>query len=270
MSDISSGPSHPLHERRMLQKLRDLYYGDHAAGRRFRYGLIAFDIFTVLIFLVEAFLPGQWWAKPVDMMLGILLIIDFVFRLYVERNRRRYLLHWSTVADLIVIVSLLAPVFAENLAFLRVARALRLLRSYQLLRDLRAESQWFRSHENVIQASVNFFVFLFVVTSVVYVTQHDRNPGVSTYVDALYFTVTTLTTTGFGDITLKDTVGKLLSVVIMIVGVSLFLQLIKAIFRPPKVRFTCTDCGLLMHDRDAVHCKHCGKVLAIPSEGDDL
>ncbi|MGL5735596.1 MAG: ion transporter [Beijerinckiaceae bacterium] len=259
-----------MHERRLLQKLRSLYYGDHTAGRRFRYGLIAFDIFTILVFVIEAIFPGQWWAKPVDITLGMLLIGDFLFRLYVERNRRRFLLHWSTLADLVVIVSLLAPLLTENLAFLRVVRALRLLRSYQLLRDLRAESAWFRSNENVIQASVNFFVFLFVVTSIVFVTQSAKNAGINTYVDALYFTVTTLTTTGFGDITLKDTGGKLLSVLIMIVGVSLFLQLIKAIFRPPKVRFTCDDCGLLMHDRDAVHCKHCGKVLAIPSDGDDL
>ena len=270
MSASDPAPSHPLEERRLLQRLRRLYYGDHAAGRRFRYGLIAFDVLTIAVFMLEAFFPAANWIKPVDMALGLLLLLDFAFRLYVERNRRKYILHWATLADLVVIISLLAPALFENLAFLRVVRALRLLRSYQLLRDLRAESVWFRSNELVIQASVNFFVFLFIVTSIVFVTQHHRNPGIDTYVDALYFTVTTLTTTGFGDITLKDTGGKLLSVIIMIVGVSLFLQLLKAIFRPPKVRFTCEDCGLMMHDRDAVCCKHCGKVLAIPSDGDDL
>ena len=128
---------------------------------------------------------------------------DFSARLYAERDRRRHLLSISTLADLIVIVSLLLPFFIENLAFLRIARALRLLRSYHLLRDLRRDSPWFRQHEDIIQRTVNLLVFIFIVTSVVYVTQHVVNPQISSYVDALYFTITTFTTTGFGDITLR-------------------------------------------------------------------
>ena len=52
---------------------------------------------------------------------------------------------------------------------------------------------------------------------------------------ALYFTVTTLTTTGFGDITLRGDIGRLLAVVIMVLGVVLFLKLLQAVFRPAKV-----------------------------------
>jgi voltage-gated potassium channel len=155
----------------------------------------------------------------------------------------------------------------DNLGFLRVARALRVLRSYHLLRDLRADSAWFRRNEEVVLRALNLFVFIFVVTSVVYVTQNDINPAIRTYVDALYFTITTLTTTGFGDITLIGTGGRLLAVVIMVIGVSLFLRLLQVIFRPPKVRYECPDCGLLVHDADAVHCKHCGRVLHIQTEG---
>ena len=93
------------------------------------------------------------------------------------------------------------------------------------------------------------------------------NPAIHNYADALYFTVTTLTTTGFGDITLPGTWGRLLSVIIMIFGVSLFIRLIQVLFRPPKVEYECPDCGLRNHDADAVHCKHCGRVLHIAAEG---
>ena len=65
-------------------------------------------------------------------------------------------------------------------------------------------------------------VFLFVMTAIVYETQHWTNPQIKNYVDALYFTVTVLTTTGFGDITLQGTMGRLISVLIMIFGVTLF------------------------------------------------
>ena len=75
----------------------------------------------------------------------------------------------------------------------------------------------------------------------VYETQHRANPNIANYADALYFTVTALTTTGFGDITLPGTVGRLITVVIMIFGVTLFLNLARVLFNPTKVRFTCKD-----------------------------
>jgi voltage-gated potassium channel len=34
------------------------------------------------------------------------------------------------------------------------------------------------------------------------------------------------------------------------------------------VRYECPDCGLFLHENDAVCCKHCGKVLNIASDGD--
>ena len=45
------------------------------------------------------------------------------------------------------------------------------------------------------------------MTGFVYETQHAHNPQIANYADALYFTVTALTTTGFGDITLPGTPG---------------------------------------------------------------
>lgn len=41
-------------------------------------------------------------------------------------------------------------------------------------------------------------VFIFVMTAIVYETQKFRNPQIANYADALYFTMTALTTTGFG------------------------------------------------------------------------
>jgi voltage-gated potassium channel len=247
--------------------LQGLYFGGDDRARRFRYGLIAFDLVTILVFIVSSFAGNERWLIALDLVFAVLLSVELAARLLAEPARKEALLSFTTLADIVVILSLVLAAFAENLAFLRIVRALRLLRSYHLLRDLRSQSRWFRLHEDIIQRTVNLGVFMFIITSVVYVTQHGFNPKIATYVDALYFTITTLTTTGFGDITLIGTGGKLLAVVIMFVGVGLFLRLLQAIFRPSKVRFECPDCGLLIHDIDAVHCKHCGRVLHIRDEG---
>jgi voltage-gated potassium channel len=147
-----------------------------------------------------------------------------------------------------------------------VLRTVRLLQTYQILARLRADSQWFRRNEDLTITLIHLVVFLFVMSGLVYETQRWINPEIRNYLDALYFTVTALTTTGFGDITLHGTFGRLLSVVIMIFGVTLFLRLVRALLQPQKVRFPCPDCGLQKHDPDAVHCKACGKMLKIPDE----
>ena len=107
-----------------------------------------------------------------------------------------------------------------------------------------------------------------MVTALVYVLQVRTNPDITSYVDALYFTVTTLTTTGFGDIVLPGIWRKLISIFTMIAGITVFVSLAQALFRPHKVRFTCASCGLMRHDLDAVHCKVCGVLINIPNPED--
>lgn len=117
---------------------------------------------------------------------------------------------------------------------------------------------------------VNLTVFNFVASAFVYQFQFGQNDQINNYIDALYFTVTTLTTTGFGDITLHGSGGRLLSVLMMIFGISLFLRLLQAIFRPNKVVHRCRQCGLTRHEPDAVHRKHFGAVIDILNEGEAL
>ncbi len=248
-------------------RLKYLYEGNNAAAHLFRYAMLAFDIATIAFFLVTAAVEQVPWVIVIDAVIAAVILADLVVRVYIDDRPLRYLLSFPTAADILVIISLLLPAFIDNLGFLRVLRALRLLRSYHLQRDLRKDSRFFCRNEDVIVRAINLLVFIFVVTSIVFVSQNDTNPKIATYIDALYFTITTLTTTGFGDITLEGSVGRLLAVFIMVIGVSLFLRLLQAIFRPNKVAYECEECGLLLHDPDAVHCKHCGNVLHIRTEG---
>ena len=247
--------------------LNVLYNGRQKKSVYFRFGLIAFDVVTISFFIVTAMVELTTWIIILDFIIAFFLILDLSARTLIARNRTKYLIQPITLLDIVVILALLAPTFIENLAFLRVFRALRLLRSYHLLRELREQYKFFARNEELIQSVLNLFVFIFVVSALVYVFQHEENPQIVNYADALYFTVSTLTTTGFGDITLQGSVGRLLSIIIMVLGVALFLKLVQAVFRPAKIPFECPDCGLKRHDQDAVHCKHCGRVLHIETEG---
>ncbi|MGQ7793533.1 potassium channel family protein [Faunimonas sp. B44] len=247
--------------------MRELYEGSGRRSDHFRNGILVFDIATVIFIIVTSFLPRYDAFEVVDVVLGLVILADFLARLAISRNRVRDFGHISTVADVIAILSFLAPIAGEGAGFLRVLRTLRLLYTYQIIARLRRRYRLRRLDEDLAIAVINLSVFLFVMTGIVYETQHWRNPDIGNYADALYFTVTALTTTGFGDITLPGTSGRMVSVLIMIFGVGLFLRLAQVLFRPDKVRFPCPTCGLQRHDRDAVHCKACGTTLNIPDEG---
>lgn len=253
----------------MRQTLRDLYFGKSRTAKLFRYALLTFDIVSILFFVVSSLLPDAQWIYLIDFAIAIVLIADVATRVWISERPLRTSLEFATLIDVLVIFTLLLPTIVDSFLFLRVLRALRLLRTYRVLRDLRGEFVYFRRNEDVVLSVLNLAVFVFVMTAVVYVLQKDINSQITNYIDALYFTVTALTTTGFGDVVMQGTAGKLLAVVIMVIGVALFLRMVQTIFRPNRVHVTCSGCGLNRHDADAVHCKHCGKVMMIETEGLD-
>jgi voltage-gated potassium channel len=247
-------------------KVKKLYEGRSRQSIRFRYGLLAFDMATILFLIGSSFI--NWEGTEIaDAIIGVIILADVLARLWISDNRLKTLVQPLGIVDLIVVFSLLAPIVGEGFAFLRVLRMLRLLRSYELLARLRIDFPWFRRNEQTVLSALNLAIFMFIMTAVVYETQHVTNPEIANYLDALYFTVTALTTTGFGDVVLEGPWGRLIAVVIMIFGVSLFLRLVQVMLRPPKVEHKCPQCGLKRHEFDAVHCKACGHILAIEDEG---
>jgi voltage-gated potassium channel len=250
-------------------RLRALYEGEGEAGDRFRYFLLAIDLLTVGWLVLSSFLERGNHHATIDRVIGLIFLADFLARLWIARKPLKELVSFWGLADILVMASLLFPIWGEGLAFLRVLRLYRVLHSPQTLDQLRDDIPGFRRHEAAIRAALNLMIFIFAMTALVYETQNAVNDKITNYVDALYFTVTTLSTTGFGDITLVGNGGKLLSVGIMIFGISLFLRLVQVVLRPAKAQFPCPTCGLRRHDHDAVHCKACGTVLNIPDDGMD-
>lgn len=252
----------------LRSRIGNLYNGDGRAGKGFRWSLFLFDIAVLGYFLWTATRPITGAILAIDLALGALMMMELGIRLWIADDRRTSVVSLSFLIDIVVIASLFAPLVFENLAFLRILRALRFMHSYRTAEELTAIWPWFSRNRHVVMAATNLVVFVFMVTSVVWVLEHKINDQINTWIDALYFTVTTLTTTGFGDIILKDDLGRLLTVLIMVFGVALFLRLVQQIFRPSKVNQTCPHCGLRQHDPDASHCKHCGNVIYIETEGE--
>ena len=248
-------------------KKGDFWYIKKSDRRRLRRFFIAANVSFVLLLFVEFFFPGNPFLRAVELLFGLLFVIEIGFLYIVSRITDRRFWNWLLLIDVISLFAIFLRFVVADIAFLHILSAARILRSYRTLDDFFEVTKYAR-HKSLIVSLVNLLVFTFVSTSVVFALQQGRNPEINTYVDAFYFTVSTLTTTGFGDITVVGQDGRILSTIIMLFGVGIFFKIATNIFRPRKVYHKCKHCGLLYHDLDASHCKHCGQVVHINNEGE--
>ncbi|NMA99593.1 MAG: potassium channel family protein [Phyllobacteriaceae bacterium] len=251
---------------RLRAKLRLLYHGQTPEAVRFQLTVLVVDLAIIAFFIATPLLRDTSAYLWLDYTIAAMLALDLVARGLASNHPERWVRQAPVIVDIFILITLLAPTFFFNLGFLRILRLWTMSRSPFVWRPLKKLG--LAAYRDTVQAVINLLVFLFVVTGFVYTAFAGRDAGIAGYVDALYFTVTTMTTTGFGDITLPGTFGKLVSIVVMIIGISLFVRLAQLIFRPNKVSFPCPQCGLSRHEPDAVHCKACGHLLNIPDEGE--
>jgi voltage-gated potassium channel len=263
----SRGSKPPLRRARWREKLRALYVGEEPKAERFQWAVGIVDLAIIVFFIFAPVLQGQPSFLWIDYSVAVLLALDLSARAFAARSFRHWIARPTVWVDFIVLATLLAPLTLANLGFLRILRLWTLSKKDLFWRSLRRRG--YQEWEDVGRASINLLTCLFLITGFIYTVFAEDGSGMEGYVDALYFTVATVTTTGFGDITLPGTAGKLTAIVTMIVGISLFVRLAQALFKPYKVFFPCPQCALQRHEPDAVHCKACGHMLAIPDEGGD-
>lgn len=249
----------------LRDRLRRLYHGNSPAAFRFQIAAVVIDVAIIVFFILTPVLqqtPSFLW---IDYLVAALVAADMAGRLLASTDMLRLLRQPTAWVDGFILLTLLFPTTLANLGFLRILRLWSLSRSGALWRHL--EMKRLQRWRDASHAVVNLVTFLLVITGFVYTMFFRNGSGFEGYIDAMYVTVATVTTTGFGDIVLPGTAGKLTAIVTMIIGITLFVRLARALFRPDKVFFPCPQCGLSRHDPDAVHCKACGHVLNIPDEG---
>lgn len=101
-------PPHGDGLRGWIAKLRDLYEGEAPEAHRFRYGLLVFDLVTVLFIVVTSFLPRTPLFEVFDILFGFGILADVAARLAVCPNRWKALLSPLTLIDFIAVASFLA------------------------------------------------------------------------------------------------------------------------------------------------------------------
>ena len=115
--------------------------------------------------------------------------------------------------------------------FLRIFRWFRILR---LIRMLEFETTLFgiRRKDNIIFAQIflTLYSIVFIYSGLIYLVEHDSNPdGLHNFFDALYFSIVTMTTVGFGDITPLSERGRILTLIMILTGCNYYSLAIRGV-----------------------------------------
>jgi len=203
-----------------------------------------------------------------DTALLVVFAIEYLVRLWCADNKFKFIFSFFSIVDLVAIIPFLLGFV--NVSFIRIFRWFRILR---LIRFLELKNSIFRisSEDGVIFSRILFtlLAIIFVYSGLIYQVEHPANPeGFGTFLDAVYFSVVTMTTVGFGDVTPISETGRFLTILMILTGIALIPwqlgDLIKQLVKTAnQVETVCTGCGLSVHDANAKFCKMCGTKLEI-------
>lgn len=198
------------------------------------FGPLEFFIQGLIVLNLVAFafetlpsLSAQWrrilWLFEV-FSVGV-FTLEYGIRACLYRPRKSYILSFFGVIDLLAVL----PFYLSAGFDLRSIRAFRLLRLFRLLKLARYSAAIQRFHRAFLIAREELILFGATALIVLYVSSVgiyycERNAQPETFASvfhALWWSVATLTTVGYGDIYPVTTGGRILTFFVLIVGLGI-------------------------------------------------
>ncbi len=153
-----------------------------------------------------------------DTFACLVFFIDFCLRLY-QAESKRVFMRWGWI-------DLLASI--PNLEVLRWGRLVRVLRIIRLLRGIRSvQKVWLLMFRNKFQggaasAALTAFLLIAFSSSSILICERHGDANIKTAEDAVWWSVSTFTTVGYGDKYPVTSEGRVLGMILMVAGVGMF------------------------------------------------
>lgn len=210
-----------------------------------------------------------------EWIITIFFTLEYIGRIIAVKRPMKYIFSLQGILDLLATLPAYIDLIFPGLHFLISIRAVRLLRIFRVLKM----GQFVGASEQLTQAlrksRMKIIVFLFgviviciILGTVMYIIEGPES-GFTSIPVAVYWTIVTLTTVGFGDITPQTPFGQFVSMIIMILGYGIIAVptgLVTAEFIAKKGTEegntqVCPNCSADHHRDDAEFCYHCGHTL---------
>ncbi len=260
----------------LKEKLYKTIFGhDTPEGKLFDIVLIYMILFSVLIVVLDSvsYLSRHYsvYFVTLEWILTIFFTIEYGLRIYSSPNRWSYVFSYYGIVDLIAIIPTYLSLFVGGISYLLIIRLLRVLRVFRILKLVR-----YLSEVNVLVRSLamsrrKIFIFFSVVLvlatifgSLMFIIEGPEN-GFTSIPKSIYWTIVTITTVGYGDITPHTVLGQIIASLVMLMGYSIIAvptgiftaEIAQEIQRQREIK-CCQNCERSGHERDADYCRHCG------------
>jgi voltage-gated potassium channel len=256
-----------------------IFEADTRAGRLFDLLLIALIIASVAVVVLDSIagVHEKYAAlfTPLEWAFTLAFSAEYIARLVCVRHPLRYARSAFGIIDLLAVLPTYLAVLVPGLHALLDVRVLRLLRLFRILK-LAAYVAEFGALGGALVASrrkiLVFIAFVMLVVLVMgtlmYVVEGPAN-GFTSIPLSVYWAITTMTTVGFGDITPKTDLGRIIASLMMLLGwgtLAVPTGIVSAEFtarrlvREPTTR-TCHECLSEGHLPSARFCRDCGAEL---------
>jgi voltage-gated potassium channel len=195
----------------------------HGKITAWQFVILVLSIYVLAALLIESFFPlaGEV-AKlldAVDFVVCGFFGVDFLLQLRAAKRKTRYFFTWGWI-DLISSI--------PSISFFRVGRLVRVIRILRLLRGMRSTrliiAHLFANRARGTLATVSLITFVLIVFSSVVVLSIETAPesNIKTAGDALWWSIATITTVGYGDVYPVTTLGRFVGAAMMISGIAMF------------------------------------------------
>jgi voltage-gated potassium channel len=173
----------------------------------------------ILVFALQGDDALQQILSAMNGLFSIIFLGDFIYRMATAESAARYFFRGFGWADLLA---------SLPLAQLKILRIFRLLRVYRLLREVGPRAIWstlIRDRANSALMTLllmGVLVLQFGSLAMLWIEEDADGANITSASDALWYTVVTISTVGYGDQFPVTNLGRVLGAVIIIVGVGIF------------------------------------------------
>ncbi len=212
-----------------------------------------------------------------EWVVTIVFTIEYILRIISIRRPHRYIFSFFGIIDLLSTIPKYLSFFVIGSQYIAAFRALRLLRVFRILKLVRfvGESNNLIRALKASRAKIFVFVFFIIVISVLlgtimYLVEGPQH-GFNSIPHSVYWTIVTLTTVGYGDISPQTGIGQVIASLIMIIGYGIIAVptgIVSAEYATAKKKEqqidegrSCPNCGTEIHRNDAHYCRKCGEKL---------
>lgn len=256
-----------------------IYEADTRAGKLFDVVLLFLIILSILTVMLESVasikLQYGYELEIIEWILTVFFTLEYIARLISVKRPMRYALSFYGIIDLLSTVPAYVDILFPGLHFLLSLRAFRLLRVFRILKLMHFVGAGNSLIDALKKSRTKIAVFLFSVVviciilgTIMYMIEGPES-GFTSIPMSIYWTIVTLTTVGFGDITPVTPFGQFVSVIIMILGYGIIAVptgLVTAQFMSKENPFSentqaCPNCAAEHHRDDAKYCYKCAHLL---------